>query len=205
MCSKRKSKISVWLNWVCRGLKAPKKTPEFKKSSYRKETQARWALRKSEVFGPGTPYVYTQWGCSNQESKSRFSSPVESQITSPWQQRVYRIPWWNPAVSSNLSPWPFTCSQICSFMDFFPLYSLQPQELDSIFQNVIQHFSNTRGSTNTSWHLAHARTSGIPSCLGDGQMPVHVAKLWFGRVDPFFSVTLPESPTFFLPHQNLSS
>lgn len=27
-------------------------------------------------------------------------------------------------------------------------------------------------------------------CLGDGQVPVCVAKLWFGRVDPFLSVTL---------------
>lgn len=86
------------------------------------------------------------------------------------------------------------------FYGFFPpLYSLQAPSLDSIFQSVIQHFSNTRGSTNTSWHVASARTSGIPGCLGDGQMPVHVAKLWFGHVDPFLSVTLSEWPACFLP------
>lgn len=108
--------------------------------------------------------------------------------------------------SSNLLPLPFICSQTYSFMNFFHYIPSSPISW-TVFSKLLFNTSLIPEAVP-----AHPGTSpmvvlqGYTGCLGDGQMPVHEAKLWFRRVDPFLSVTLSKLPAF-VPHlhQNLSS
>lgn len=117
-----------------------------------------------------------------------FSSLVESQITDTRQPRVCRMPWQNQVV---------TCLSYLSFAPKLKFYGFFFCYIPSS-PNSWTAFSKILFNPSLIPEAVPAHPGILPmvvlqeytGCLGNGQMSVAEAKLWFGHMDPFLSVTL---------------
>lgn len=176
------------IKFSLQGTKGTKKIPDFKKSSNKKKGQT----APDEPSGKVQCLVHVHIMCTlNRAVPTRNPNhilrPGRVRLLAPGSREcVHAL----TGSSSNLLPLPFICSQTYSFMNFFHYIPSSPI-CWTVFSKLLFNTSLIPEAVP-----AHPGTSpmvvlqGYTGCLGDGQMPVHEAKLWFRRVDPFLSVTL---------------